>query len=211
MRGLGRLPRHDHFPGAPVGIHQSGAGKAPVRNRRRRAVLHRFALRRIGRMDQRSRGPANRRDQERLLLGLRPHVHGDRVCSARATLRAPPATSSLRVPTPKGASPPRQRSSYRGTQHHARDRAAALEALKARDSETARHVRAEQEHLHRSGSQPQYIKPRMFMFRLQKIMDEYAGGITAQFTTNEASPEPGAGTAGLPEGRLRKTRRRQPA
>jgi adenylylsulfate reductase subunit A len=26
----------------------------------------------------------------------------------------------------------------------------------------------------------------MFMFRLQKIMDEYAGGITAQFTTNEA-------------------------
>jgi len=31
---------------------------------------------------------------------------------------------------------------------------------------------------------PNYIKPRMFMFRLQKIMDEYAGGITAQFTTN---------------------------
>ena len=24
------------------------------------------------------------------------------------------------------------------------------------------------------------------MFRLQKIMDEYAGGVTAQFTTNEA-------------------------
>ncbi len=33
---------------------------------------------------------------------------------------------------------------------------------------------------------PNYIKPRMFMFRLQKIMDEYAGGITAQFITNEA-------------------------
>jgi len=33
---------------------------------------------------------------------------------------------------------------------------------------------------------PNYIKPRMFMFRLQKIMDEYAGGITAQFTTNAA-------------------------
>ena len=26
----------------------------------------------------------------------------------------------------------------------------------------------------------------MFMFRLQKIMDEYAGGITAQFVTNES-------------------------
>jgi adenylylsulfate reductase subunit A len=31
-----------------------------------------------------------------------------------------------------------------------------------------------------------YIKPRMFMFRLQKIMDEYAGGVTSQFTTNKA-------------------------
>jgi adenylylsulfate reductase subunit A len=26
----------------------------------------------------------------------------------------------------------------------------------------------------------------MFMFRLQKIMDEYAGGVSSQFTTNEA-------------------------
>ena len=31
---------------------------------------------------------------------------------------------------------------------------------------------------------PAYIRPRMFMFRLQKIMDEYAGGISAQFSTN---------------------------
>jgi adenylylsulfate reductase subunit A len=33
---------------------------------------------------------------------------------------------------------------------------------------------------------PNYLKPRMFMFRLQKIMDEYAGGVTSQFTTNKA-------------------------
>jgi adenylylsulfate reductase, subunit A len=33
---------------------------------------------------------------------------------------------------------------------------------------------------------PNYIKPRSFMFRLQKIMDEYAGGVTAQFITNKA-------------------------
>jgi adenylylsulfate reductase subunit A len=33
---------------------------------------------------------------------------------------------------------------------------------------------------------PNYIQPKMFMFRLQKIMDEYAAGVTAQFTTNEA-------------------------
>jgi adenylylsulfate reductase subunit A len=34
---------------------------------------------------------------------------------------------------------------------------------------------------------PAYIRPKMFMFRLQKIMDEYAGGVSAQFTTNKAS------------------------
>ncbi len=32
---------------------------------------------------------------------------------------------------------------------------------------------------------PNYISPKMFMQRLQKLMDEYAGGVTAQFTTSE--------------------------
>lgn len=32
---------------------------------------------------------------------------------------------------------------------------------------------------------PAYIRPKMFMFRLQKIMDEYAAGVSAQFSTNE--------------------------
>jgi adenylylsulfate reductase, subunit A len=32
---------------------------------------------------------------------------------------------------------------------------------------------------------PNYILPKMFMFRLQKIMDEYAGGVSANFMTNE--------------------------
>jgi len=31
---------------------------------------------------------------------------------------------------------------------------------------------------------PAYIRPRQFMFRLQKIMDEYAGGVSAAFSTN---------------------------
>ncbi len=31
---------------------------------------------------------------------------------------------------------------------------------------------------------PAYIRPKMFMFRLQKIMDEYAGGVSAQFKTS---------------------------
>jgi adenylylsulfate reductase subunit A len=33
---------------------------------------------------------------------------------------------------------------------------------------------------------PRYLKPKSFMFRLQKIMDEYAGGVNAQFRTSEA-------------------------
>jgi adenylylsulfate reductase subunit A len=32
---------------------------------------------------------------------------------------------------------------------------------------------------------PNYIMPYMFMFRLQKIMDEYAGGVSAAFKTND--------------------------
>ncbi len=31
---------------------------------------------------------------------------------------------------------------------------------------------------------PNYITPKMFMFRLQKLMDEYAGGVTTNFTTS---------------------------
>ncbi len=38
---------------------------------------------------------------------------------------------------------------------------------------------------------PAYIRPKMFMLRLQKIMDEYAGGVTAQFTTSKPSLEKG--------------------
>ena len=33
---------------------------------------------------------------------------------------------------------------------------------------------------------PNFIKPRMFMFRLQKIMDEYAGGASVGFKTSKA-------------------------
>ncbi|MDI6710205.1 MAG: adenylyl-sulfate reductase subunit alpha [Thermoanaerobacterales bacterium] len=32
---------------------------------------------------------------------------------------------------------------------------------------------------------PNYILPKQYMFRLQKLMDEYAGGVTAAFTTNK--------------------------
>jgi len=31
---------------------------------------------------------------------------------------------------------------------------------------------------------PEYIRPRQFQFRMQKIMDEYCGGVSTQFSTN---------------------------
>jgi adenylylsulfate reductase subunit A len=31
---------------------------------------------------------------------------------------------------------------------------------------------------------PAYIRPRQFMYRMQKIMDEYAGGVSSQFKTS---------------------------
>ena len=38
---------------------------------------------------------------------------------------------------------------------------------------------------------PNFIKPKMFMFRLQKIMDEYAGGASVHFKTSKALLEKG--------------------
>ncbi len=38
---------------------------------------------------------------------------------------------------------------------------------------------------------PNFVKPRMFMFRLQKIMDEYAGGVSTHFMTTKALMEKG--------------------
>ena len=38
---------------------------------------------------------------------------------------------------------------------------------------------------------PNYIRPKQFMFRLQKIMDEYAGGVSSQFKTSDKLLEKG--------------------
>ena len=38
---------------------------------------------------------------------------------------------------------------------------------------------------------PNFIKPMQFMFRLQKIMDEYVGGVSSAFTTNKKALERG--------------------
>ncbi len=64
--------------------------------------------------------------------------------------------------------------------------AAALEAMKA---EILKPLDLFEEHKDGSSDpeiNPNYIKPKMFMFRLQKMMDEYVGGVTAQFSTNKS-------------------------
>ncbi|MFC1629601.1 adenylylsulfate reductase subunit alpha, partial [Gemmatimonadota bacterium] len=38
---------------------------------------------------------------------------------------------------------------------------------------------------------PNYIRPTQHIYRLQKIMDEYAGGVSAQFQTNDKLMERG--------------------
>ena len=65
--------------------------------------------------------------------------------------------------------------------------AAEVEALKAK---ILKPLDMFQEHKDASSDpdiNPNYIKPKMFMFRLQKMMDEYAGGVTAQFKTSKAN------------------------
>ena len=44
---------------------------------------------------------------------------------------------------------------------------------------------------------PNYIIPKMFMFRLQKLMDEYAGGVGSQFTTSKMLCERGLELLGM--------------
>jgi len=61
---------------------------------------------------------------------------------------------------------------------------AKIEALKAETyaplENFAKHAGATTQ----SDVNPNYILPKMFMMRLQKLMDEYAGGVTSQFTTS---------------------------
>lgn len=51
-----------------------------------------------------------------------------------------------------------------------------------------------EEHKNRSNDpdiNPNFIKPKMFMFRLQKIMDEYAGGVSLNYMTSKPLIEKG--------------------
>jgi adenylylsulfate reductase subunit A len=62
---------------------------------------------------------------------------------------------------------------------------AAIEKLKEATYAPFAHFEANKGATTQKDVNPHYIKPNMFMMRLQKIMDEYAGGVTAQFTTSK--------------------------
>ena len=63
--------------------------------------------------------------------------------------------------------------------------AATVEALKA---EVLKPLATFEEHKNATTDpdiNPHYIRPTQFMYRLQKIMDEYAGGVSSQFKTSD--------------------------
>ncbi len=66
-----------------------------------------------------------------------------------------------------------------------------VEELKANVLKPLNHFAANKGYTSDDNIHPEYIRPKMFMFRLQKIMDEYAGGVTAQFKTSKSLLEKG--------------------
>jgi adenylylsulfate reductase subunit A len=63
--------------------------------------------------------------------------------------------------------------------------AAVIEKLKETAYKPLAHFTAHKGATTQQDVNPHYIRPKMFQMRLQKLMDEYAGGVTAQFTTSE--------------------------
>ncbi len=64
---------------------------------------------------------------------------------------------------------------------------AKVEELKARTYKPLEIFEAHKDFTTDPEVNPNYILPKMFMFRLQKMMDEYVGGVTANFSTNKPS------------------------
>ena len=62
---------------------------------------------------------------------------------------------------------------------------ATIEALKAKTLKPLDIFAEHKGFTSQTDVNPNYILPKMYMFRLQKLMDEYAGGVGAQFTTSK--------------------------
>jgi adenylylsulfate reductase subunit A len=62
---------------------------------------------------------------------------------------------------------------------------AIVDNLKAKTLQPLQVFAAHKDFTSQPDINPNYIRPKMFMFRLQKLMDEYAGGVGSQFTTSK--------------------------
>ncbi len=67
--------------------------------------------------------------------------------------------------------------------------AAAIEEMKKKDLQPLAVFEENKNKTTQEDVNPHYILPKMFMMRLQKLMDEYAGGVSAQFCTSEKNLE----------------------
>jgi adenylylsulfate reductase subunit A len=65
--------------------------------------------------------------------------------------------------------------------------AAAVEALKTRTYAPMAIFDEFKGYTTNTDVNPNYIKPMMYMYRMQKLMDEYVGGVSANFSTNTPS------------------------
>ena len=66
---------------------------------------------------------------------------------------------------------------------------AAIDEMKAKILKPLKTYEENQNLSTQADVNPGYILPKMFMMRMQKLMDEYAGGVTAQFTTSKPNLE----------------------
>jgi len=66
-----------------------------------------------------------------------------------------------------------------------------IETLKAKVLKPLDNFADNQDKSTQADVNPEYILPKMYMMRLQKLMDEYAGGVGAQFTTSKVLMEKG--------------------
>ena len=204
-RGLGRLPRHDHLAGHPVGRHQHPARGEVLRDRGCRAVLHRFPLRCLRRLGQRSQGP------------LPPEYFWgyENMSTVKGLFAAGDASGASSHKFSSGSHAEGRIAGKAAIRYIVNENPpmptvadATIEELKTATLKPLDTFAEHKDTTSQTDVNPNYILPKMFMFRLQKLMDEYAGGVGSQFTTSKLMLREGPRAARLPQGGRRESGRR---
>ena len=178
---LGGLPGYDHLPGPDLGGAEYRSRGQTLGSGPGGALYHGLALRRGRGLGQRPGGPG----AAGVLLGLQQDDHAFRACSPLATAWGRRRTSSPRAPSPKDGWRPKRRCAMCWTTQRPRLWTRALWSSSSRRSgrpwrplSSTRGVSTAEE------VNPHYLTPKQGLVRLQKIMDEYAAGTSAWYTTN---------------------------